>query len=132
MPAATQRFFIEPSFQRVTRAVVRRAIEIIDSMQLVLVSVLARVPPMPRRRDGEHVVEPFAQAGGGVGMIGLELVGQCAWRRSRPLVGVGLGEDEGQALVDGAGQLLGQMAGHIAALVQGAALHHGLRRRRPS
>jgi len=50
IPAATQRFFMLPSFQRVTRPVVRRATEIIDSMQLVLVSVLAKVPVMPRRR----------------------------------------------------------------------------------
>ena len=50
MPAAIQRFFIEPSFHLVTRLVVRLAIEIIDSMQLVVVSVLANVPPTPRRR----------------------------------------------------------------------------------
>ena len=48
MPAAIQRFFIEPSFHLVTRRVVRLAIEIIDSMQFVVVRVAARVP---RRRD---------------------------------------------------------------------------------
>jgi hypothetical protein len=37
MPAAIQRFFMEPSFHLVTRPEVRLAIEIIDSMQLVVV-----------------------------------------------------------------------------------------------
>jgi hypothetical protein len=49
MPAAIQRFFIEPSFHVVTRRLVHLAIEIIDWMQLVLVSVLANVPRIPRR-----------------------------------------------------------------------------------
>ncbi len=50
MPAATQRFFMEPSFHFVTLRVVRLAIEIIDSMQLVVVSVAANVPPTPTLR----------------------------------------------------------------------------------
>ena len=50
IPAATQRFFMEPSFQRFTRPMTVRATEIIDSMQLVLVSVSASRPPTPRRR----------------------------------------------------------------------------------
>src|SRR5271157_1047983 len=50
MPAAIQRFFMEPSFHLVTRPVVRLAIEIIDSMQFVVVSVPANVPPTPSRR----------------------------------------------------------------------------------
>ena len=49
MPAATQRFFIEPSFHFVTLPVVRRVMEIIDSMQLVLVRVLASAPLTPMR-----------------------------------------------------------------------------------
>jgi hypothetical protein len=46
MPAATQRFFIEKSFQRLTRAVVHRAIRDAEAA------------------DGEHVAEPFARVGG--------------------------------------------------------------------
>jgi len=40
MPAVTQRFFIEPSFHFVTLRVVRFVIEIIDSMQFVVASVI--------------------------------------------------------------------------------------------
>ena len=40
-PGGDPALFIEPSRQRVTRPVVRRATEIIDSMQLVLVRFLA-------------------------------------------------------------------------------------------
>jgi len=50
MPAAIQRFIKEPSFYLVTRPVVHLAIEIIDLMQLVVVSVPANVPPTPSRR----------------------------------------------------------------------------------
>jgi hypothetical protein len=35
MPAAIHRFFIEPSFHRVTRPVVRRATEIMDSIVIL-------------------------------------------------------------------------------------------------
>jgi hypothetical protein len=52
------RFFMEPSFHLVTRPVVRLAIEIIDSMQLVEVSVSARVPPTPRRRTVNMLSSP--------------------------------------------------------------------------
>jgi hypothetical protein len=37
---------------------------------------------------------------------------------------VRLGEDEGETAVDGVGQVLGQMSGDVASLVQNAALYH--------
>ena len=47
MPAAVQRSTICPSRQRVTFRLVVRAIEIIDSIGLLVVRVLARRPSMP-------------------------------------------------------------------------------------
>src|ERR1700739_3165595 len=49
IPAAVQRSTIWPSRQRVTLRLVVRAIEIIDSMGLLVVRVLARRPSMPSR-----------------------------------------------------------------------------------
>ena len=49
IPAAVQRSTICPSRQRVTLRLVFRAMEIIDSMGLLVVRVLARRPSMPRR-----------------------------------------------------------------------------------
>src|SRR6478752_5358719 len=49
MPAAVQRSTIWPSRQRVTFRLVVRAMEIIDSMGLLVVRVLARRPSMPSR-----------------------------------------------------------------------------------
>ena len=101
------------------------AIEIIDSMQFVLVSVLVSVPRMPRRVTVNISSSPSRKEAAASGGLGLELFGQSP-RRVEFLGRIGLGEDEGQALVDGAGQLLGQVTGLISALVQCAALHHGV------
>ena len=49
IPAAVQRSTICPSRQRVTLRLVVRAIEIIDSTGLDVISVLASWPSMPRR-----------------------------------------------------------------------------------
>ncbi len=43
--------------------VVVQATEIMDSMQLVLVSVAAKRPPTPKRRRGEHRIESLEEAG---------------------------------------------------------------------
>ena len=49
MPAAIQRFFISPSFQRLTGPVVVRQIEIIDSVQFVFVKDCRNRPVTPSR-----------------------------------------------------------------------------------
>ncbi len=47
-------------------------------------------------------------------MLGASIVGQCSCRR-QPLGRVRLGEDESETAI---GQLLGQMSGDVASLVQ--------------
>ena len=57
-------------------------------------------------------------------MVGFEFLGQALSGR-QTLVGVGLGEDNPEAPVDGSGQLFGQMSIQIPSLMQGATLHLG-------
>ena len=77
-------------------------------MQLVLVERLGQGAADPETPDGEHVLQSLAQAGRRVGMVVVELFGEALGGR-QALGRVGLGEDQGQAAVDGAGQLLGQV-----------------------
>src|SRR5258705_4138970 len=75
MPAAVQRNTICPSRQRVTLRLVVRAMEIIDSIGLLVVSVLASRPSMPRRAR-EHLLQPFAQRRRRTGVALIHLPGQ--------------------------------------------------------
>ncbi len=101
MPAATQRFFIEPSFQRGHPAGGAPGDR---DHRLDAVGVgerLGQCAADAEAADGEHVLQALAQRGCGIGVVGFELVGQ-ALGRVEALGRVGLGEDEGQAPVDGA------------------------------
>jgi hypothetical protein len=91
MPAAVQRSTICPSRQRVTLRLVVRAIEITDSTELEVVSVLVSRSSMPKPGDGEHLLQALAQASGGAGVC----FGQHTSQRlgvGQPLVGVGVAE----------------------------------------
>lgn len=64
----TSLLFIVPSFQFVTRPIVRLAIEIIDSMPLVLGESPCQRGSDSESPDGEHVLQSFAQAGRCIGI----------------------------------------------------------------
>ena len=62
MPAAVQRSTICPSRQRVTLRLVVRAMEIIDSIGLRGGQRLGQAAVDAQAGDGEHLLQPFAQA----------------------------------------------------------------------
>jgi hypothetical protein len=56
--------------------VVSHATEIIDSIMLVLVRLRASRSETPQSTDAEHVIEPFSEARGCIGLADLELAGE--------------------------------------------------------
>jgi hypothetical protein len=125
MPAATQRFFIRPSRQRLTLPIVVRATEIIDSMALVVVRLRARRPSMPRRRTVNMSVRPSRSEPAASGWSRSSSAA-ITFARGEARRWVGLAERLGQPAIDPRGELLAQVAGHVAPLVERAALDEGL------
>ena len=123
--AATHRFFMDPSLQRFTPPITVLATEIIDSMQLVFVSVDARRPDTPSRRTVNISSRPSRRDAAASGSIAFQL--RCDGRGpGEALLGVRVVEAPGKTAIDPPCGLLGQVPGDVAALVQGAALHEGL------
>jgi len=77
-----------------------------------------QVAPDAEAAYGEHVLQPFEQAPGGVGMLMLrpELPGQ-AFGGVQAFGRVGVGKDEGQAAVGPLPQLFWQVVPDVAPLV---------------
>src|SRR5512144_2445127 len=124
MPAAVQRSTICPSRHLVTLRLVVRAIEIIDSIGLEVVSVLASRPSMPSRLTVNISSRPSRSEAAAPGWVLFSSPASCLALRSPCSVGVP--ERLDQFGVDPLRVLLGQVVGHVPALVQGTALDQRL------
>ena len=124
MPAAIQCFFMDPSFHRVTRPVVRRAIEIVDSMQFVLVRVRGEGPGDAHAPDGQHVLQASRRLAPASGWWAWS---SWARRRATPIPGRRRGRRRWWRT---GGRRFGpapwQVAKDSAPRMQGAPLHHRL------
>src|SRR6476619_2031477 len=122
MPAAVQRNTICPSRQRVTLRLVALTMEIIDSMGLDVVSVLARRPSRAQPGDGEHLLQPLPQRRGCTGMTLLQLRGK-AFGIAQPGVGVGVVERPDQLGVHPRLLFVRQVISDVAPLMQSTPLN---------
>jgi hypothetical protein len=107
----------------VTVRLVVRAMEIIDSIGLLVVSVLARRPSMPRRATVNISSRPLRMEAAAPGSS--SRAGRRGAGVAQSLVWVRVGEDLDQLGVDPVFLLVRQVVGGLAPLVQGAALHQG-------
>src|SRR5664279_2173866 len=122
MPAAHQRSAMVPFCQFFTLAERVRAIEIIDSMQLVERSVRARVGGTFRRSTVNVSARPSRRLPAAPGWVRSNSLASASSFASACSADSAVGRPDPAG--DGGGEVIGQLVGHVADLVQLAAPDH--------